>query len=633
MIGRQPKNSYCVEKEKTQVMYGYTGKILRIDLGKGTSWSEDLDEPTLKKWVGGVGLGTKFLLEEVSSETKWSDPENRLVFTAGPLGGSGVIGAGSVNVACKGPLTNMAGVSQANGFFGAYLKFSGFDGVILQGAASHLVYIVIQDGKAEIKDARDLAGKRVEETEDLIRQKLGVKEHDVSVYGIGPAGENRVLFSAILGDRGHAAAHNGLGAVMGAKNCKAIVAYKGKISFEIADPVAFKAAHAEMYEDSKQFLGGLIHRLGTAGGFVPISQSGQLPIQNYTQTTFANPEKLGGEYMRETFKIKSKPCYKCKIAHVKQVTVTEGPYKGLVGEEPEFELLAAWGPQIGNHDLGAVVMLTKEIDALGMDNNESGWVVGWAMECFEKGVFSTEDTDGLDLSWGNVEAVKALLNKIAKREGKLGNLLADGVKTASKKTGGEAADWAVYTEKGNTPRTHDHRGRWSELFDTCFSNTGTIESSWMGYHTEMVDMEPLKDGFSHEEVSTINAKFNGIRQFDDCLGTCRLCSPNPKSTLKVFNAVTGWNWDIQDLQTVGRRIVNALRVFGFRNGLKSEDERPSKRYGSVPPDGPARGKDIMAKWDWMRGNYYQLMGWDPETGRPLPETLDKLGLSELIDTF
>lgn len=613
--------------------YGYAGKILRIDLSKNTSWSETLDESTLKKWVGGAGIGTKYLIEEVSEKTRWSDPENLLVFSAGPLGGSGVTGAGSINVAGKGPLTNRAGLSQANGFFGAYLKFSGFDGLILQGKASHLVYVVIRDGKAEIMDARELAGKRVDQTEDIIREKLGVKEHDVSVYGIGPAGENRVYFSAIMGDRGHAAAHNGLGAVMGAKNCKAVVAYKGKLNFEIFDPQAFKAAHQEMYEESKLFLGGLLHKWGTAGGFELVYNAGQMPIKNYTETTFANPEKLGGQYLRQNFKIKSKPCYKCKMAHVKQVTVTEGPYEGLVGEEPEFELLAAWGPQIGNHDLGAIVMLTKEVDALGIDSNESGWAVGWALECFEKGVFTTEDTDGLDLSWGNVEAVKALLNKIAKREGKLGNLLADGVRRAAGKIGGKAADWAVYTERGNTPRTHDHRARWSELFDTCLSNTGTIESSWMGVHPQMVDLDPVTDAFSHEEVATLNARFNGIRQFDDCLGTCRFCSPDPKSTLKVFNAVTGWDWKLEDAHMLGRRIVNALRVFSFRNGLNIKEERPSKRYGSVPSDGLAEGRDIMAKWDLMCITYYGLMGWDPETGRPLPETLAELNLAELIDTF
>jgi aldehyde:ferredoxin oxidoreductase len=326
------------------------------------------------------------------------------------------------------------------------------------------------------------------------------------------------------------------------------------------------------------------------------------------------------------------PCYQCRIAHVKEVTVTEGPYTGFVGEEPEYELLAAWGPQIGNTDLGAVVMLTKEVDKLGMDCNEGSWVVGWAMECFEKGVFTKKETDGLDLTWGKVEAVRELLNRIARRQGNIGNLLADGVMRASKKVGGTAADWAIYGAKGSAPRGHDHRGstRWYELFDTCMTNTSSIESTWGGIHPKLVDMQEPSDHFSHEQVSTFNAKYSGVRLFDDCLGTCRFASPHPKLQLECFNAVTGWNWTLEDAFIVGRRIVNLLRVFNFRHGMKIEDERPSKRYGSVPADGPAQGKNIMEKWPWMVENYYRLMGWDTKTGKPLPETLKQLGLEEII---
>ena len=232
-------------------MYGYVGKILRIDLSEGRSWTEVLDEVTARKWVGGSGLGTKYLLEEIPAGTKWSDPENLLIIASGPLGGSGAIGGGSINVTGMGPMTGMAGISQANGFMGAYMKFSGFDGIVLQGASPELVYIVMKDGTVEIKDAGHLAGKMVEETEDIIRKDLGVKEKEVSVYGIGPAGENLVYFASIMGDRGHAAGHNGLGAIMGSKKCKAIVAYNGPRNFELYDPEAFKKINRQIgYYDS-----------------------------------------------------------------------------------------------------------------------------------------------------------------------------------------------------------------------------------------------------------------------------------------------------------------------------------------------------------------------------------------------
>lgn len=607
---------------------GYIGKILRIDLSNKRIWTKDLDEATLKKWVGGVGLGAKYLFEEVPPGIEWSDPENRLIWTSGPLAGSGVFGAGTFNVITKGPMTNLAGSSQANGFFGAYIKFSGFDGVIFQGSSPHLVYLLIQNGKAEIRDARHLAGKDVWEVEDLIRKELGAKEQDVSIYAIGPAGENRVLFSAIVGDRGHVAAHNGIGAVMGSKNLKAVVAYNAGVNFRINDPNGLKEGNKELFEFAKT--NGPIYQWGTGGIFSIVYAIGQLAVRNLTTNIYPEHDKMDGQYMRSRFKIRSKPCFKCPLAHVKEVTVTEGDYKGFVGEEPEHECLVAWGPQIGNTDLGAVVMLTREADKLGMDCNEASWSIGWAMECFDKGVFNRRETDGLDLSWGNVEAVKELLNRISRREGYLGNLLADGVMRASKRVGGEAADWAVYSLKGATPRGHDHRAKWAELFDTCLTNTSTIESTFAGVHPQWVDLPPVTDPFSHEEVSTLNAEFNGIRQFDDCLGTCRIASPHPKMVLKCFNAVTGWNLKIEDAFTIGRRIINLLRVFNFKHGMKVENERPSKRYGSVPIDGPAQGKNIMEKWQWMIGNYYKLMGWDLKTGKPLPETLEKLGLEELI---
>lgn len=609
---------------------GYVGKILRVDLSQRKIGEENLNEGILRKWVGGVGLAAKFLYEEVPPGVEWHDPRNRLIWTTGPLAGSGVYGAATFNVTSKGPMTNLAGASQANGYFGAYLKFSGFDGIVCEGAAHDLVYLVIKDGQAELRAARHLAGKDVWEVEDQLRKELGVREKEVSIFAIGPAGENKVYYATIVGDRGHVVAHNGLGAVMGAKNLKAVVAYRGKRNFDIHDPQALQAKNNELFEFAKNF--GVIYKWGSGGGFSTLYAQGALPVKNYTTNIYPEHEKMNGQYLRTHFKIRPVPCYQCRIAHVKEVTVTEGPYTGFVGEEPEYELMAAWGPQIGNTDLGAVVMLTREVDKLGMDCNEGSWVIGWAMECYEKGVFTKKDTEGLELTWGNVEAVKELLNRIARRRGSFGNLLAEGVMRASQKVGGEAADWAIYAAKGAAPRSHDHRGstRWYELFDTCLTNTSTIESTWGGIHPKLVDLEEPTDHFSHELVSSFNAKYNGIRLFDDCVGTCRFAAPHPKLVLECFNAVTGWNWSLQDAFTLGRRIVNLLRIFNLKHGLKIEDERPSKRYGSIPVDGPAQGKNIMEKWSWMVENYYRLMGWNPQTGWPLPETLEKLGVPELI---
>ncbi|HOE17749.1 MAG TPA: aldehyde ferredoxin oxidoreductase C-terminal domain-containing protein [Syntrophorhabdaceae bacterium] len=608
---------------------GYLGKILRVDLSKGSTSVEELDRSFIEKWVGGVGFGAKFLYDEVPPGVEWSDPENRMIWASGPLAGSGVYGAGTFCIVTKGPMTNIAGSSQANGYFGAYLKFSGYDAIIFQGKAPSLVYLVLREGKAEIRDAGFLARKGTGEMEDLLRKELAAGEKDVSIYGIGPGGESCVLFASIIGDRGHAAAHNGLGAVMGSKNLKAVVAYRGKRNFAIIDQERMKEKNEALFEIAK--VAGPIYKWGTGGGFSFVYNGGALPVKNYTTNIYPEHERMGGQYMRTHFEIRNKPCYMCPVAHCKEVTVTEGPYKGFTAEEPEYEQLAAWGPQIGNTELGGVVVLANEVDNLGIDCNESGWVIGWVMECYEKGIFSKDDLDGIDMTWGNVEAVKAMLRKIAAREG-IGDLLSQGVMRASRKIGGEAADCAIYTMKGCTPRGHDHRGggRWAELIDTCLTNTSTLESIRGPLQPEIAGLPPVKDVFSHEEMSTVNAKLNGIAQFEDCLGICRLASPDPKLLLECLNAVTGWSLSFQDIFTIGRRVINQLRMFNFRHGMKKEDERPSKRYGSIPTDGPAAGRNIMEKWDYIVENHYRLMGWDIKTGKPLPETLKEMGLEDLI---
>lgn len=603
---------------------GYLGRLLRVDLSRGEIWSEELLERDLRTWVGGVALGAKYLMEEVGPTVSWDHPENRLIFTCGPLGGSGFGGAATFNVVSKGPMTEMAGSSQANGFMGAYMKFSGFDGVILQGRSPRPVYLEIKEGRASLKDASGLWGLPVDETEAELHRELGAKRLQVSVFAIGPAGENLVRYAAIVGDGGHVAAHNGLGAVMGAKNLKALVAHRAPRGFFVADSEGVKKADLECFGFMKEF--GPFYRWGTGGGFSTIYGQGALPVRNYTTNIFQEHEKMNGQYLRTHFRIKSRPCFRCRMAHVKEVTVTEGPYSGFTAEEPEYEQLAAWGPQIGNTDLGGAVVMAHEVDRLGMDCNEASWCVGWAMECYERGVLKPSQTEGLELSWGNVEAVRELLGRISRRQGFLGELLAEGVMRAATRLGGETSQWAIHTMRGASPRGHDHRGRWTELFDTCVSNTSTIESSFGGIQASFLGMRELEDPFDHLEVARICARFNGIRQFDDCVGICRLASMNPLHTLKAFNAVTGWNFNLEDAFRVGLRAVNVLRLFNLSHGLRMEQIRPSQRYGSVPKDGPAAGRDIMARWEEMLKVYHEEMGWEPSTGWPLPSTLERLGI-------
>ena len=565
-------------------------RILRVDLGNGQIQEERIKPEVARKYVGGTGLGAKFLYEEVPPGIEWSDPKNRIMMCTGPLAGTKVVGSGTFSVVSKGPMTNLAGTSQANGFFGAFLRFSGFDGILIQGASKKWSHLHIHDGKAELHDAEHLAGKDTWETEDTVRSELGLGRR-CSIYSIGPAGENLVRFAGITGDHGHVAAHNGMGAVMGSKKLKAISVERGKTAIAVAEPALLSKAAKDLFDHAMK-ADPMFSKWGTAFAFLPLTPVGALPVRNYTTNIFPEYEKFAGEYLRTHFKVKPAPCWACGISHCHMMEVTEGPYKGFAGEEPEYECLAAMGPVIGQSDPGTAVMLANLVDRLGMDVNESGWVVGWLMECYEKGFLKRNDLDGIEMTWGNAEATVEMLKKIAHREG-CGKLWAEGVKRAAETIGGEALNRAVYTQKGASPRGHDHRGNWAEMIDTCHSNTSTIESTGGLAQPQQLGFPPIQNRFDPLEVLTQNARLNGRRVFEDTLGACRFCISDFQLTIDCLNAITGWEFDIPEAMDVGRRIINQLRVFNFRNGLTKEVEAPSSRYGSTPVDGPVKGISIM----------------------------------------
>lgn len=608
----------------TNSIHGYAGRILRVDLS-GRNFSDlQPDEATWRKYVGGTALGARLLYDTVPPGVAWDDPGNRVVLMTGPLAGTSVAGGGTFSVVFKGPMTNLAGATQANGFLGAYLKFSGFDGLILEGASPDWVYLYVHDGVAELRSAEYLLGKNTLETEEAVAKELGLSPRKVSVFAIGPAGERRVRFAALVGDRGHVAAHNGIGAVLGAKRVKAIAVARGKQPVEVKDRARLRESARSLLEYSRHFSGGLIANWGTAGLFESLYATGMVPVRNYATNLFPQLEPFTGQSMRTHFPVKSNPCWACGVNHLRTIKITEGPYAGFEGEEPEYECAAAWGPLIGQTDPAAAIVLSNLTDWLGLDVNETGWVVAWVMECYEKGILTKADLDGLELTWGNVEAARALLHKIAYREG-AGDWLAEGVMRASRRVGGDAPNLGVYTLKGASPRTQDHRARWYETLDTAVSGTSTIEASF-GRPLSLPGVAPFEDIFSPQQVVTTNARVGGWRQFEDCLGICRFCAFDPPLVVDCLNAVTGWDMTIEEAMTVGRRAINLLRLFNLDHGLDPALEAPSPRYGSVPVDGPAQGRDIMPHWDWMVKSYREAMGWEPATGRPLPETLRELGL-------
>jgi len=616
---------------------GYAGKILRVDLSSGTCRDEVWDEATTRKWLGGTGLGAKHLYDEVPPGVEWDNPENRIILASGPLGGTRVQGTGTFSVVTKGPLTNGATSSQANGHFGAYLKFSGYDAIVVQGVSPKLVYLLIDDGRAELRDGSHLAGADTWENEDRIKAELGKGEHDMSVFGIGPAGENLVKFAAIVGDRGHVAGHNGTGAVMGSKHLKAIAAGRGTGRIAVKDAGRMQQLSRAMFEELKNdpIAQQQSYGYGTLNLYVPLEAMGVLPVKNYTTSVYPDRERLmhfTGPYMREKFSAVRHPCWACGMHHCHRMRVPEGPFAGAVTDEPEYEGLAAWGSQIGNYDVNSSVYLSDLADKLGVDTNAAGWVMGWCIECFERGIFTAKDTDGLEMRWGNVDAAREMLLRIAHRRG-FGDFLAEGVKSAAFKTGDEAAAMGVYTMKGGTPRGHDHRANWSELFDTVVSSTGTLEAGWGLKAEDMawLGLTPFPNPFDPMDISARCAKLKGFQNFEDSLGVCNFTSHGDLTFLvNGIAAATGWDYTREEAAITGERITNLMKAFNLRHGIGRDLDRPSPRYGSAPVDGPAAGVSILTAWEDMLRNYYTLLGWDVATSKPLPETLKRLGLEDVV---
>jgi len=598
---------------------GYAGRFLDVDLTGATLSDRVFDEETLRLYLGGTGIGAKLLYEEVPRDAAWNDPRNTVSIASGPLGGTAVGGSGTISIVTKGALTGGATSVQANGLIGAYMRFSGYDGVIVRGASSDLKYLVLKDGKAELRDASPILGLDTYETTDRLRKMHGAKGREASVLSIGPAGENLARFAGVFVDHGHSASHNGTGAVLGSKKLKAIIAFRGSGRVDIHNPKKLTEVAQEMYKDVEYFR-------GTIGGVANMYRGakGDLPIKNYmTYDWGASPEEVESfteKSIRDRYQVERMPCWGCRLLHSTMMEVKEGRYKCHV-EEPEYEQMAAWGPVIGNSDVEAAMMLSGLTDRLGLENNEAGWLVGWVMECAEKG-YLAESQLGFKTGWGDVEGAERILRMVSSREG-FGDVLAEGVKRASEKVEGNAADCAIYTLKGNTPRGHDHRTRWSEMFDTCVSSTSTIE-------THMGAMSPQSQGPANPIlVSGEVARTKGLMQLEDSVGTCRFNTRmNAGKLAEAVSASTGWDMGAEEAWDVGRRAVNLLRAFNLESGIGPELDRPSTRYGSTPVNGPTAGVSIMPHWDEMLSNYYALMGWD-ERGIPRRETLERLGIGHV----
>jgi len=614
----------------TAATHAYAGKILRVNLATGKTWTEAWSEKDHREYLGGIGLGAKILYEEVGPKVEWDHPDNRLVFATGPLAGLPVWGTGGLTVITRGALTGGATSTQANGFFGANIKYSGYDAIVMQGQAKKLSYLYINDDVVEVRDAAHLAGKDTWETQQALEAEHNLSGHRLSVYAIGPAGENLVRFAAIHGDYGHVASKNGCGAVMGKKKLKAVCIVRGTKALAAHDTRGLIQAADDIAHDLKTDPStSTLYNFGTLPGVVNLSKLGVLPIKNYTTNLTGDVDMKEWEApaLRGGFDHRGHQCNACGMRHCHIQVIPKGRYEGERVDEPEYEGWSGAGWTIGLTDKYSVSWLNTRIDRACVDVNEFGWVCGWVMECMEKG-YLTEKQVGFRLTWGDTEGAYKLLQMISHRRG-FGDILAEGVKRASEKIGGKAAECAIYTQKGASPRGHDHRGRWEEMLDTCTSSNGTMESANPTFQTE-VGAPGRINPFDGEQVAKLVGMIRGRRHFEDSLGGCTITFRTKMANLaRALSAATGWDYRLEDAVRFGNRTAAILRAFNLRCGIGTEVEYPSARYGSQPVDGPAKEHDIRKQWDRMLDVWYETVNYDRKTGKPKRELLRSLDLGWL----
>jgi aldehyde:ferredoxin oxidoreductase len=607
-------------------------RILRINLSSRKIYNEEIEQEVLKSFLGGTGLGGKLLYDRLREHIDPLSPENLLILTIGPLTGSGVPGSGTYAVISKSTLTSLAVASHSNGFFGARLKWAGYGAVIIEGSSEKFVTVFIGSDKVTIEDAEDLRGKDTWETEQYLLGKYGKK--NVSVACIGPAGENLVRYAGIFNDIGHVAASGGVGAVMGSKRLKAIIVSSTKQGMLQEDRKKKLLGLIKTWngESQKTGVGKVVSTTGSIGLFEPYYNRGWIPIKNLTTNIFDEYERFGGGHLRaeEWETVKRRPCFGCTFNHCQDIRVKSGPYKGVVVEEPEYEDMAGWGANVGVKDPGATAMITNLNDRLGMDLKEACFTISMAMECFEKGIITKNDTDGIELNWGNVDSIIHLLRKVASKDG-FGNILAEGVMRAADKIGKGAPNLAVYVKKGNAPHVHDLRTRWGTLFTQAISDMGSQQGIdlTLNISPDVGINEPI--GFPDEKVAMGQVKTGAKRQLLDSAIFCYFCDSTLKTTLEAINLLTGFDLDINDGLKIGERIINLFRVFNIKNGLTPEHDTVSPRLLEPPVDGPQKGLSFAPTFENVKKTYYSGMGWDITTGKPLPETLNRLGLGYTIN--
>jgi aldehyde:ferredoxin oxidoreductase len=603
----------------SKVGKGYIGKILRVNLSTGKISEEDLDEKLTSEFIGGRGIASKILWDEVSPEVDPFSPENKLIFATGPLTGTSAPSSGRYTVAAKSPLTGTIGEADSGGFWSVELKKAGYDILILEGKSRKPVYLWIKDRKAELRSAEPLWGKNTHETTDLIQKELG--DEKIRVACIGPAGEKLARIACVINEKNRAAGRGGMGAVTGSKNLKAI-AVRGRGKIEVAKPKELKEVLKDIRKVMKEnpVTGQGLPTFGTAVLVNIINQHGILPTRNFQTGVFEGVEKISGETMKDTILKKATACYGCPIGCGRITEVKKGKYAGN-GEGPEYETIWAFGAQCGIDNLEAIAKANYLCNELGLDTISMGNTIGCAMELCERGYLPKKDV-GIDLRFGDADAVVELTRKTGLREG-FGNLLAEGSFRLAEKYGHPELSMSV--KKQELP-AYDPRGVQGHGLAYATSNRGGCHLRAYLISPEIIGLPEKIDPFSIEEKPTWVKTFQDLTSVIDSADCCLFTTfaIGAVEYAKMFSAVTGIEVSPEELMKVGERIWNLERLYNLKAGFTKEDDTlPSRLLTEPMPEGAAKG--LVHRLNEMLPEYYKIRGWDKD-GVPTKEKLRELGL-------
>jgi aldehyde:ferredoxin oxidoreductase len=606
-------------------MNGYGGKILRVNLSTGAITKESTPADLARDFIGGRGFGIYFLLKEVPKGADPLGPENKLIVSSGPISGMMIPGGGKCDWTTKAPLTGGYASASMGGHFTAEMRYAGLDSIILEGISPKPVYLFIDNDRVELRDASDLWGQGTFAVEKQFKEKLG-EEFQIAV--IGPGGENQVPYACINHDYGRQAGRGGVGAVMGSKKVKAIVLH-GTKSVPVADVEAYRKAGKALYKACKDAEGLKDWtRYGTTIVVSWCDEVGALPTRNFSAGSFETGKTLYGPLMREKIVVTDKGCFGCPSPCGKYSRNKK--FDNYV-EGPEYETIALMGSNLGIDDIETVAQANLLCDDLGIDTISTGNVIGWAMECYQKGIFAKTDTDGLDLNFGNAEAVFALIEKIARREG-LGAMLSEGVKHASEEVGKGSEKFAIHV-KGMEQSGYATHNATAMLLAYMTCDVGAHHNrSWAITY----DLEVGRELVTDEKVKRV-IWLQNFRPMFDVIGGCRLqwveLGIDRDLYLPALEAITGIHRSWEDMEKVGERIWNLTRLYWAR---ENEDfgrvwDMPSPRFYEEPPKSGATKGQITRLEDVNRllDMYYQNRGWT-SNGLPKPETIESLGLEALV---